>query len=283
MRITLFLLLTCCVLPLKAQENTFYLKAYLQNDSSSTLIVGHRGGFYEEMPENSFATYDYTLRQSCQLPIMLEIDIKASKEGDLFVFHDDELSRMTNGQGIITESTTDYLKSLCLKNQKGEITKEKIPLFDSVLNFVKHKNAFLMIDVKAKIWGQVLAMIQKFQMTEKCIILTFKDEDAKLVYQLDTKSQISVLVKDENTWKSIQNLGIPFQNLIAYINQNTSKQVIEKLLKNKIPVMTDVSEHKNHKGLALSADFYLNLIKEKILSILITDFPVILADICCEK
>ncbi|MDX2302622.1 MAG: glycerophosphodiester phosphodiesterase family protein [Microscillaceae bacterium] len=249
---------------------------------SKPLITGHRGGFYAQLPENSLAAFNYTLQNACDLPVILELDIKVNRGGNLYVFHDDSLQRCSNGQGKIAEASDDYLKSLFLKNQSGEITSESIPTFDSVLSFAKNKNVVFMLDVKANIWEKVILAIKKHDMESQVIILTFKDEHSRLVYQLAPDCMISVLIPDEKAWKNVLTLGIPFENLIAYISSNTPLSLILEIEKNNIPLMTDVSEHKNKYTNPLPEDFYKELVQKNHLDILISDFPVEVAAIFCN-
>ena len=100
--------------------------------------IAHRGLWNEEIPENSLLAYKNAIEKG--YPI--EIDVHKSKDGVLFVFHDDNLSRMTGVDALLHEKTSTELKSLTLNG-----TEEKIPTLKEVLEVVDGKVP-LLIEIK---------------------------------------------------------------------------------------------------------------------------------------
>ncbi len=238
------------------------------------LICGHRGGFYDKLPENSFAAVDYTVKNCKSSPVIVEIDVRKSSNGTLFILHDESVDRTTNGHGFIEELSDDYIKSLFLKNSRGELTNERIPTLDSLLNFVKTKNAVLMLDIKGDVWAETIRKLASEKLAHKVIVLTFKPTDTKKVYDLSHDVRISCLIKNEGDWAIIKEQDIPTNKLIAYINKATPQNLISELKNNLMMVMTDVSESAMKNINPLTRDFYLEFVKKGKIDILITDFPV---------
>jgi glycerophosphoryl diester phosphodiesterase len=265
-----------------AQES-ISLKKYLEVDSAKPLLTGHRGGFYDSFPESSIALFQHTKSNACLSPLMIEVDIRQSKAGTLWVMHDETLERTTNGIGNITESSDEYLQSLFLKNAAGMLSQEKILTLERVLEFAQNNQLFLMLDVKENCWEKVLWAVQKHQMQAQCVFLTFKSENAALLNSLATDLIISVLIKDEKDWKEIQKINITNSKIITYITKDTSHGLLKKLKKWHIPVMTDVSENKSTPVRVFTENFYTNLIKEKRLNILITDYPIEVSKFLCNE
>ena len=71
------------------------------------LIIGHRGAMGHE-PENTILSIEKAIRLGAS---WVEIDVQFV-DGHLVVFHDDRLDRTTDGTGLISEKTWDYLRSL---------------------------------------------------------------------------------------------------------------------------------------------------------------------------
>ena len=99
----------------------------------------HRGLHDEEKPENSMAAF----RAALENGYGIELDIHLIKDGNLAVFHDSDLSRVTGAEGKITDLTTEDLASYHLKG-----TEETIPTFRQVLDLFAGK-APLIIELKA--------------------------------------------------------------------------------------------------------------------------------------
>lgn len=72
--------------------------------------IAHRGLWGAGVTENSASAYENAAANA--YPV--EIDVYASRDGELFCFHDKSLERMTGAKGFIYEKTEDELKSLDL-------------------------------------------------------------------------------------------------------------------------------------------------------------------------
>lgn len=99
----------------------------------------HRGLHDDEKPENSMAAF----RAALENGYGIELDIHLIKDGNLAVFHDSDLSRVTGAEGKITDLTTEDLANYRLKG-----TDETIPTFRQVLDLFAGK-APLIIELKA--------------------------------------------------------------------------------------------------------------------------------------
>jgi glycerophosphoryl diester phosphodiesterase len=78
-------------------------------------IVGHRGasGY---ATENTLRSFQYAIDIGCD---RTELDVRLSKDDAIIVIHDDEVSRVTDGKGIVKDLTLGELKELnCPDNQK---------------------------------------------------------------------------------------------------------------------------------------------------------------------
>lgn len=117
----LLALFTWAVAPERADEEA---KAPFQN-----LNFAHRGLHTADrsVPENSLAAF----RRAVEAGYGSELDVQLSADGEVFVFHDDKLNRVTAFQGIAEERTWSALSQITLCG-----TRETIPLFRDVLRTV---------------------------------------------------------------------------------------------------------------------------------------------------
>ena len=87
-------------------------------------VYAHRGLHSENVPENSLEAF----RRAKEAGYGVELDVHLLKDGNLAVFHDSDLGRMTGNAGKITDLTTEMLKDFQLNN-----TDYTIPTFAEVL------------------------------------------------------------------------------------------------------------------------------------------------------
>ncbi|MDC6351182.1 glycerophosphodiester phosphodiesterase [Zeaxanthinibacter sp. PT1] len=93
------------------------------------MIIGHRGAMGHET-ENSLASIEKAMELGVD---MIEIDVFRIKSGEIMVFHDDRLERLTNGAGDIESYYFVELRRLDVEGG------HKIPMLQEVLRTIDHK------------------------------------------------------------------------------------------------------------------------------------------------
>ena len=101
--------------------------------------IAHRGLHDAQRPENSLAACDAAV--AADYPI--ELDVHLGNTGELVVFHDDELGRMTGASGSLADTPWSRLSSLRLAG-----TDEPIPRLEQVLARVRGRVP-LILDLKS--------------------------------------------------------------------------------------------------------------------------------------
>ena len=246
----------------------------LADHNSQPLICSHRGGYFLNYPENSISIIDFVQRNLKNKPYMVEIDIRMDKNGELWVMHDESLERTTNGFGNIQNNTTSELRKLCLKDQTGKITSEKIPTFDELLKWAYPKNIYLMLDVKGNIIGKVIEKVIQSSMDDRSIILTFKEETTKQATQTKSKSIISSLVTSDIEYENFKNMHLSNEKLAAYVTEKTPSAIIEKLKDAGYITLGDSREIYYNYNIPLPRLYYESFVNRNKLNILITDYPM---------
>ena len=102
----------------------------LSNCTSNKFVVcGHRGAMGHET-ENTLAS----IKKGMELKAdMLEIDVFKIKTGEMVVFHDDDLDRITNAKGKIEEYTFEDLRKVLVAG------KHQIPTLQEVIETIDKK------------------------------------------------------------------------------------------------------------------------------------------------
>lgn len=102
------------------------------------LYIAHRGIHNKNVIENTVPSFSLALEK--KMPI--EFDIRVLKDGNLVVYHDNNLKRLMNIDKKLSDFTYEELKKLTFPN-----TNIHIPLFSDVLELVNGK-VLLVIEVK---------------------------------------------------------------------------------------------------------------------------------------
>lgn len=120
---------------------------YLRAPQRDCAVVAHRG-IWRDAPENSLAAIEAAIRAGCDV---VEIDVRRSADGGLFLLHDRTLQRMAGIDETPEALSSERLASLTLKNRDGgegnEITGEKLPSLQELFDLTRDR-IFLHLDVK---------------------------------------------------------------------------------------------------------------------------------------
>jgi glycerophosphoryl diester phosphodiesterase len=103
--------------------------------------IAHRGlhAAVEGRPENSLAAFE----RACALGFPAELDVRLTRDGQVVVFHDRALRRMTGARGRVEDRDVADLRGLRLQR-----TSQRIPLLAEVLERVDGRVP-LLVELKA--------------------------------------------------------------------------------------------------------------------------------------
>jgi glycerophosphoryl diester phosphodiesterase len=154
------------------------------------LKIGHRGA-KNHVAENTIESIAKALEIGVD---GIEIDVHQCASGELVVFHDFTLDRMTNGSGEISKFTLTELQELKVDDQFS------IPTLEEVLNHID-KKCLLNIELKGKNTAMKTCEIVKHYInhhgwtTEDFIISSFQQHELEDVFKTNTSLRLGVLTK----------------------------------------------------------------------------------------
>lgn len=153
---------------------------------SHLLIIGHRGASKTE-PENTLKSF----RKAIELQAdYIEFDIQESKDGEIVVFHDYEISKITSKEGYIKEMTLEELKQLDVGDG------EKIPTLQETIEITKGKIG-LQIEIKVESIGKkLIKMLWDANLIESTIISSFIHNELLKVKKLEPKVKLGALLSE---------------------------------------------------------------------------------------
>jgi glycerophosphoryl diester phosphodiesterase len=118
--------------------------------------IAHRGYYDALLPENSIGAFN----KAFKFKYAIELDVRLSKDNVVVVFHDDDLKRMCDVDGLIRDMTYAQLKALKLKGVDTHIptleevltlTNNQVPLLVEIKDMGKLDNPLL-----CKLAGEIL-------------------------------------------------------------------------------------------------------------------------------
>lgn len=152
------------------------------------LIIGHRGA-KGHLAENTLES----IKKALDLGVDgIEIDVHRCASGQLVVFHDFTLDRMTNGTGEVSKHTLNQLKQVEVKGRC------QIPTLSEVLSFVNNK-CLLNIELKGHNTAEEASRLITFFVEKKgweyknIIVSSFQKELLQTVYKTNDKIPLGVL------------------------------------------------------------------------------------------
>ncbi|WP_400070728.1 glycerophosphodiester phosphodiesterase [Zobellia russellii] len=159
-------------------------------ENKKPLVIGHRGAMGHET-ENTIASIEKAMEMGVD---MLEIDVFKIKSGEIVVFHDDTVERLTDGKGEIEKYTLNELKALTVEGG------HKIATLQEVLDVMEGKTQLNIelkgrntaVDVNRMMGAEVKS--GKWQLND-FIISSFEWDELRDMRKVNKEVRIAVLIE----------------------------------------------------------------------------------------
>lgn len=135
-------------------------------------ICAHRGasGY---APENTLEAFQLAMEQGAD---GVELDVHLTRDGELFVAHDETIDRVSDGSGLIAEQSLAALKKFNFNKVHPEYENAKAPTLKEVYELLKKSGMVINVELKNNINPYPC-------MEEKCLELAAKmGMEDKIVY-----------------------------------------------------------------------------------------------------
>ncbi len=192
------------------------------------LTVAHRGGA-ALAPENTLGAFANAISIGVD---MVECDVHLSKDGELVVMHDPDLTRTTDGRGFIYQMNLSELAGLnaAAKFRAAAWPVEPVPTLGQVLDLVQGKTS-IQIEIKVeKFLGRYTGIEQKVidavtarGMVDDVVIISFDFPTIAEVKKLDPRFKTGALMSTVDLNQSSKN---PYDQYVEEIIQQTNADYI---------------------------------------------------------
>ena len=223
------------------------------------LVVGHRGAMGHAL-ENTIES----VKKAIELNVDgIEIDVFKSKTGELVVYHDPFLSRLSNSNAFIEQISLDSIKKIKL------LGGQSIPTLNEVIEIIP-ENIFLNIELKGENTAietnkVIIEYINRSNFTPSSFIVSSFRWD-ELVEFRNTNKDVPIAILVDSLYKIDIAIKLAKEINAFAINPNNeflTKEIVKKVQSFNIKVypytINDLSSIKRMKSMGVDA--------------IITDFP----------
>lgn len=114
--------------------------------TGTKLIFAHRGAS-AYAPENTLPAFELAADMNA---FGVELDVHLTKDGQIVVTHDGEISRVSNGSGKISEMTLDELRAYSFAaGFADKYDKVEIPTLEQVYQLLGPRGLYVNVEIKA--------------------------------------------------------------------------------------------------------------------------------------
>lgn len=154
-------------------------------------MVVHRGA-NEHAPENTLAAAKKAIEFGAAY---VEIDVRTSKDGVMYIMHDFTVDRTTDGKGFVSGLTSEEIDKLDAGSWfDAKFAGEKVPRLEPYLRWIKGK-AKVYFDVKGADLAELIRMIYDVGMENDCFFWFGSDRKAREFRELDKKIPLKINVR----------------------------------------------------------------------------------------
>jgi glycerophosphoryl diester phosphodiesterase len=179
---------------------------YIADPTRRCAVVAHRGAWHGA-PENSLAAIENAIRIGADI---VEIDVRKSADGQLFLMHDDTLLRMAGIDRDAETFTMAELQAIALRADDGGehqgVTDQRIPTLRQALEIIRGR-IFVDLDLKDR---------ELFSEVAACA----RDMGAASFVDLKT----TVMTAEHVDWVKAQRIdGVPFMAMATFNHDSTTE------------------------------------------------------------
>jgi glycerophosphoryl diester phosphodiesterase len=176
----------------------YHLFKYNLRDGDDFTIIAHRGAS-AYFPENTLPSFEGAIAMSAD---MVELDVQLTLDKEVVVFHDEKISRCTDGRGKIADHTLAKLKKLDAGSwYDKKFQNTRMPTLAEVLGVCKNKIA-VNIEIKTEAVGKMLfggieekclKIVEQSGMKEHVVFSSFDPRAVMHLKQIDNHVTVAVL------------------------------------------------------------------------------------------
>lgn len=138
------------------------------------------------MPENTLPAYQWALKNGATV---LETDVRLSRDGTLFMFHDESLARITDGRGAVIEASDQQLRQVTVchpetTGAKQPAAHQSVPLITLEELFDALPDTPINIDIKDNLTAAADEVVRLIEHYDRDVLTTVGSFHASVILHL---------------------------------------------------------------------------------------------------
>ena len=222
------------------------------------LIIAHRGAS-ALAPENTLAAFRKAIADGAE---GLEFDVRLTRDGEVVVFHDATLARVSNRKNLVSSLTAAELRTIDVgswfarrKTPSDDFSGETIPTLSALLDFLKDFPGLIFIELKCraseigKLSKAVCAIISASPRLPQIIVKSFQLEVIPAVRRhcpeaktaaLFAPKIMTILRKEKRLVNIASDIGA---DMISVHFSLATRKLMKKAEKRNLPVTIWTADH----------------------------------------
>lgn len=158
-----------------SQEKSEVVVTPAYSEAAVVEVIGHRG-YAGAYPENTISSFRGAIEMGVDY---IELDVQLTRDGEVVVFHDNDLGRITGCEGTVADYTLEELKAMDFGAYfSPSYVGEQIPTLAEVLELasLSESNVYLELKNIGEVEGfvdKVVAIVSAYGMQSRCLFASF--------------------------------------------------------------------------------------------------------------
>lgn len=204
---------------LQAAEGRLPAFLHCLREQEIAIVGAHRGGPRAEFPENAIATM---ARVTTLAPVFIETDVQESRDGVLFMNHDDILDRNTTGAGRVADHDWAEISRLKQRDPTAQPTAYAPPRLSQVLQWSRGR-ALLLLDVKPSTEVEkVIAEVEAEGAEGRVMYLAYTADQAHRTLARAPDAVVAVPMLNRDYFDRMREAGLVGPHILGMVNVNRS-------------------------------------------------------------
>lgn len=169
-------------------------------------VFAHRGASSSAL-ENTMKAFERAIQLGAD---GIELDVQCSKDGHLFIYHDNNLSRLSGKSRLISNCTADEIKKIRIGNRYWRIFScSRIPSVEDFLEWLKFHEVPVNIELKETLIERpeiIKKWVHQIRLPEGSHFSSFHMDLLKIVKEIRPDIETAYIISKKFDWSTIEQL-----------------------------------------------------------------------------
>ncbi len=183
-------------------------------ESGGVLVAAHRGGPGPGYPENALETIQHRFSKGIRV---FELDVATSRDGVMFLHHDDRFGRTADGDGYVSDTDWADIAKIRLKDTDGDLTRFHPPKLTDVLLWAKQNGAVVQLDrKKTSGFRDIMEAVAAAGAQGNTVMISYSDFEARTIATLDRDMMLTAAARGARDIATLESMDVDRTRIIGW-------------------------------------------------------------------